>query len=86
MSYFLNIGKSIKCNQKRNTNHTYFDLQRGEPNELMEPGPCGDVMENPSNADILHLEAAEADRLAGALMNDFGRELVMVTLINFTNI
>ena len=52
----------------------------------MEPGPGGDVMENPSNADTLHLEAAEADRLAGALMNDFGRELVMVNLINFTNI
>ena len=39
----------------------------------MEPGPGGDVMENPSNADILHLEAAEADRLAGALMNDWKR-------------
>ena len=52
----------------------------------MEPGPGGEVKENPSNADILHLEVAEADRLAGALMNDFGRELVMVNLINLTNI
>ena len=48
----------------------------------MEPGPGGEVMENPSNANILHLEVAEADRLAGALMNDFSRELVMVNWRN----
>ena len=52
--------------------------QRGERNELMEPGPGGHVLENPSNGDILHLESEEVDRLAGALMNDFSRELVMV--------
>ena len=46
----------------------------------MEPGPGGEVIENPTNADILHLEASEADRLSGALMNDYSRELVMVNL------
>ena len=56
--------------------------QRGERNELMEPGPGGHVLENPSNGDILHLESEEADRLAGALMNDFSRELVMVNKQN----
>ena len=40
------------------------------------------LIENPTNADILHLEAQEADRLAGAVMNDFSRELVMV-ITNF---
>ena len=52
--------------------------QRGERNELMKPGPGGHVLENPSNGDILHLEAEEVDRLAGVLMNGFSRELVMV--------
>ena len=62
---------------KRIFNHF---LQTGEPNELMEPGPGGEVIENPTNADILHLEASEADRLSGAVMNDYSRELVMVNL------
>ena len=48
----------------------------------MESGPGGEVMANPTNADILHLDAAEADRLAGALMNDYSRELVMVNKIH----
>ena len=46
----------------------------------MEAGPGGEVFESPTNADILHLEASEADRLSGALMNDFSRELVMVKI------
>ena len=56
-------------------------LQRREPSELMESGPGGGgggVHENPTNADILHLDPEEADRLAGSIMNDFSRELVMV--------
>ena len=45
----------------------------------MESGPGGgDVHENATNADILHLDPEEADRLAGSIMNDFSRELVMV--------
>ena len=46
----------------------------------MEPGPGGQVLENPTNADICHLESSEADRLADAFMNDYSRELVMVNI------
>ena len=60
----------------------YSIAQRGEKSDLMESGPGGEVMANPTNADILHLDAAEADRLAGALMNDYSRELVMVNKIH----
>ena len=46
----------------------------------MEAGPGRELFEEPTNADILHLEASEADRFSGALMNDFSRELVMVKI------
>ena len=46
----------------------------------MEAGPGGELFEKPTNADILHLEASETDRLSGALRNDFSRELVMVKI------
>ena len=50
----------------------------------MESGPGGGgggVHENPTNADILHLDPEEANRLAGSIMNDFSRELLMVNYI-----
>ena len=46
----------------------------------MEAGPGQELVEEPTNADILHLEASEANRLSGELMNDFSRELVMVKI------
>ena len=45
------------------------------------PGGGGVVHENPTNADILHLDPEEANRLAGSIMNDFSRELLMVNYI-----
>ena len=56
----------------------FICTQRGEPSELMVPGPGGGLIPSPTNADILHMELEEADRLSGAVMNDFSRELVMV--------
>ena len=35
----------------------------------MESGPGRGVHENPTNADILHLDPEEADRLAGSIMS-----------------
>ena len=37
-----------------------------------------DLPENPTPAEILHIEKSDSDRLAGTLCNDFCREISMV--------
>ena len=43
-----------------------------------EDDPNQQLPEAPNPADVLNLEESEANRLTGALMNDFCREIVVV--------
>ena len=45
------------------------------------PDEESSLPEQPTSAQVLHIDYADANRLTGSLMNDFCREIVQVCII-----
>ena len=52
-----------------------------DPDELDEDPTY--LLENPSPGDILHIDKEDAERISGALLNQYNRKLVKVFNLNF---
>ena len=46
----------------------------------VDPDQESSLPDQPTSAQVLHIDTSEADRLTGSLMNDFCREVVQVCI------
>ena len=53
-----------------------------DPNEPDEDPTC--LLENPTPGDILHIDKDDAERISGALLNQYNRKLVKVFNLEFS--